>query len=325
MKLEIRILGDDAGQRADRYLRRYLADMSLARIQGLFRKKEIKIARKPISRNHLLRAGDILEIYGLPEGMVPSSSGDRQPEISPSRPEAKTGRLPFPILHEDGDLLVVNKPAGMAVHPGTGITPGHSLIELAQGYLGGPRDSLFQPALVHRLDRETSGVLMIAKTGGALRALTAALRGGEMHKAYLALLEGRPSRESGTLHDNLGRIDSRSGGAKAIVKDADGKEAITHYTVVEHHGPRTLVRAIIETGRMHQIRAQFANAGWPLAGDKRYGIPEKNKSARETLGLKRLFLHAERLTWKDGRHERVFSAPLPEDLQRALTLSRLEK
>lgn len=328
MKIETRIALDDAGQRADRYLRRYLAAMSLARIHSLFRKKEIKVNRKAIDRATLLAAGDVLEVYGLtPEQVaaiqplaqaISSGHGDEGLASSPRS-------APFPIVFEDQHLLVVDKPSGLAVHPGTGITPGRSLIELAQAYIGSRSESLFQPSLVHRLDRETSGLLLIAKSGGMLRGLTAALREGRLRKEYLALLEGAPEEDHGTLHHRLDRVDSAFGGAKSVVseeEEQEGKEAITHFSVLERLGPYTWVRAIIETGRMHQIRAQFSHAGWPLAGDRRYGSLEAVKGARETLGLRRLFLHAEKLTWQDGSSTRRFHAGLPDDLAAALGRAR---
>jgi 23S rRNA pseudouridine955/2504/2580 synthase len=317
MKVAVTVARDDASQRADRYLRRYLAKVTLTRIQSLFRRKEIKVNGKHVPGNHLLAEGDLLEVYGLTEEQVAGVEG-----IAAGPDESSSRWLPFPIIHEDEGILVVDKPSGMAVHPGTGITPGHSLIELAQAYLGPKGDSLFQPALVHRLDRETSGVLLIAKTGGMLRALTAALRAGEIRKEYCALLHGRPDPEKGTLQNTLDRIDSRSGGAKSIISDEEGKEAITHYEVVAILGSFTLVRAIIETGRMHQIRAQFSHAGWPVAGDRRYGGPDAARLVRNSLGLRHLFLHAERLTWRDGRNERVFVAPLPKDLTSVLNRCR---
>lgn len=333
MKVETVIDKNDAGQRADRYVRHYLASLSLARIHSLFRKKEIKVNRKAVDRAHMLAAGDKLEIYGLtpeqaasagqPAGGVESAFAETT-HANESASVSRANTPAFPILFEDDDLLVVNKPAGMAVHPGTGITPGRSLIELAQAYLG-RKSSLFQPALVHRLDKETSGVLLIAKTGGALREMTAALRQGDLHKEYAALLIGKPPKTKGTLHDTLERLDSRHGGAKTVVQEAsqaDGKEAITHYEIAESFGAYTLVRAIIETGRMHQIRAQFSHANCPLAGDRRYAPAEGNAAARETLGLRRLFLHAKSLAWNQGRQTRVFEAPLPKELQEVMNRLR---
>ncbi len=330
MKIETRIAPDDAGQRADRYLRRYLAAISLARIQSLFRKKEIKVNRKAIDRAAILAAGDVLEVYGLTSEQVAAIQplGQAKPSGERGPGQASAPRsAPFPIVFEDEHLLVVDKPSGLAVHPGTGITPGRSLIELAQAYIGARTESLFQPSLVHRLDRETSGLLLIAKSGGMLRGLTAALREGRLRKEYLALLEGEPESDEGTLHHRLDRVDSQFGGAKSVVaedEEQDGKDAVTHYRVLERLGPYTWVRAIIETGRMHQIRAQFSHAGWPLAGDRRYGSLEAVKSIRETLGLRRLFLHAENLTWQDGASTRRFHADLPADLAAALGRAQAE-
>jgi len=205
------------------------------------------------------------------------------------------------------------------------------LIELAHAYLAAhsppmsqsSQNEIFQPALVHRLDRETSGVLVIAKSGAALRSLTAALRAGQLHKAYLALIHGHPPEKSGTLRDSLARIDSRTGGAKAIVDEEEGRESISHYTVVETLGKFTLVRVIIETGRMHQIRAHFTHAGLPLAGDRRYGNPDSAKTMREQFGLKRIFLHAESLELTDlSGKGRKFKAPLPPALEAVLTQVR---
>jgi 23S rRNA pseudouridine955/2504/2580 synthase len=328
MKAEVRIDSNDAGQRADRYLRRYLASLSLARIQSLFRKKEIKVNRKAIARNHLLAAGDTLEIFGLTESQVAQagkplttwegSEGPSEDEMGLVLAPVSATQLPFAIVFEDDELLVVNKPAGMAVHPGTGITPGRSLIEWAQRYLGRNSDSLFQPSLVHRLDKETSGLLLIAKTGGTLRRLTGALRAGELRKEYLALLIGQPPTPQGTLRDTLERQDTRHGGAKSLVTEEEGQLAITHYETLGSHRGYTLVRAIIETGRMHQIRAQFSHAGCPLAGDRRYASAEGNEAARRELGLRRLFLHAEKLTWTGPTHSQTFLAPLPEPLQAVL-------
>jgi 23S rRNA pseudouridine955/2504/2580 synthase len=145
MKVAVTVARDDASQRADRYLRRYLAKVTLTRIQSLFRRKEIKVNGRHVPGNHLLAEGDLLEVYGLTEEQVAGVEG-----LPTGVAEAASRWLPFPIIHEDEGVLVVDKPSGMAVHPGTGITPGHSLIELAQAYLGPKSDSLFQPALVHR-------------------------------------------------------------------------------------------------------------------------------------------------------------------------------
>ncbi len=341
--VEFTVSRNDAGQRAERYLRRRLAALSLDRLHALFRRKEIKLARKPIKRNHLLSEGDLIQVYGLraedvaggdsadgqgdsPSGLRAGDAGDSGTaggvgSASGSGGAFKSRVLAIPILHEDKDLLVLDKPAGIAVHPGTGIVAGDSVIEKVRAYLAHERrwDELFQPSLVHRLDKDTSGVLVIAKSGESLRRLTEALRGGGFHKRYLALVEGVPKPASGEISGLLQRVDSRGGGAKAVVRQEDGKWSVTKYRTVKDYGSFSLLGVIIETGRMHQIRAHLASQGHPLVGDPRYGSFERNRAYRKTLGLKRTFLHAADLEIELERGRKLeFHAALPKDLALAL-------
>lgn len=332
MLAEFAIGRNDAGQRAERYLRRRFAGMGLDRLHSLFRRDEIKIARKPIPRSHLLKEGDVVQVFGLKaedlagvEGASVSGAGSQG--LAAKRPQAEAGtpapraRFALPILHEDADLLVLDKPAGKAVHPGTGVAPGESVIEEARAYLAGGWSAadLFQPSLVHRLDKDTSGVLVIAKTGESLRRLTASLREGGFVKRYLALVEGVPDPPQGEISGLLDRVDSRTGGAKAKVSQDEGKWAVTRYKTVKVLGKFSLLGVIIETGRMHQIRAHLAGLGHPLVGDPRYGSFERNRAYRKSLGLKRTFLHASDLEIDAGNGKTLsFHAPLPKDLSQAL-------
>ncbi|MBW8887785.1 MAG: RluA family pseudouridine synthase [Fibrobacteres bacterium] len=333
MLAEFQIGRDDAGQRAERYLRRRFASMGLDRLHSLFRRDEVKLARKPIPRSHLLQAGDVVQVYGLKAEEVESVSGAKisgagskelaRPAATVAAAAAPKRRFAIPILHEDADLLVLDKPAGKAVHPGTGVAPGESVIEEARAYLdsGWSSADLFQPSLVHRLDKDTSGVLVIAKTGECLRRLNAALRDGGFHKRYLALVEGVPDPPQGEISGLLNRVDSRSGGAKAKVSQDEGKWSVTRYRMVKDLGKFSLLGVIIETGRMHQIRAHLAELGHPLLGDHRYGSFERNRAYRKSLGLKRTFLHASDLEIDAGDGKRLsFHAPLPRDLTQALEL-----
>ena len=320
MLVEVSININDAGQRAERYLRKYFVHMSLDRLQSLFRRKEIKIGRKPIPRNQVLHAGDFVQVYGIrPEDLEPVEGAAEKP----AQPQAEKipAWLPqpfsIPILHEDKEILVLDKPGGMAVHPGTGIDPGHSLIEKVWEYLAPERSvgEIFQPSLVHRLDKDTSGVIMVAKTGGSLRRLNSAMRDGSFYKRYLALVEGVLDPPNGEISGLLQRVDSRTGGAKAEVSEADGKWSITRYKTVKEFGNFSLLGVIIETGRMHQIRAHLAHAGHPLAGDPRYGDFEKNRSYKKKYGLRRTFLHAADLVIDLGTSgKKSFHSPLPKDL-----------
>jgi len=355
--IEFTVSRNDAGQRAERYLRKRLAAMSLDRLHALFRRKEIKVARKPIKRNHPLLENDLIQVYGLRpediEGGAPAGTGaigsaaegkggaeetgsyDAEDEggrrdFAAARVGAGLGPEPhrhdrpylgIPILHEDADLLVVDKPANLAVHPGTGIITGDTVIEKVRAYLAAERDpdELFQPSLVHRLDKDTSGVLLIAKSGESLRRLTESLRQGGFVKRYLALVEGVPNPRDGEISGLLNRVDNRSAGPKAEVSQEDGKWSVTRYRTVKDFGNFSLLGVIIETGRMHQIRAHLASQGHPLVGDPRYGSFERNRAYRKTLGLKRTFLHAADLEIDLGDGRKLeFHAPLPRDLTTAI-------
>jgi 23S rRNA pseudouridine955/2504/2580 synthase len=323
MLLEFTVSRNDGGQRAERYLRKRLAVMSLDRLHSLFRRKEIKISRKPIKRNHILVEGDLIQVYGLrpedtvegPAGTAPEGAVAEDP-VSDARPY-----LGLPILHEDDDILVIDKPANLAVHPGTGIVTGDTVIEKVRAYLAADRvrDEVFQPSLVHRLDKDTSGVLVIAKSGESLRKLTEALREGGFTKRYLALVEGTPNPRDGEISGLIQRVDNRSAGPKAEVSQEDGKWSVTRYRTVKDYGNYSLLGVIIETGRMHQIRAHLASQGHPLVGDPRYGSFDRNRAYRKTLGLKRTFLHAADLEIDMGHGRKLeFHAPLPRDLNTAL-------
>jgi 23S rRNA pseudouridine955/2504/2580 synthase len=219
------------------------------------------------------------------------------------------------ILFEDARLLVVDKPSGVASHGGSGISFG--AIETLRALR--PNQSL---ELVHRLDRDTSGVLVVAKKRAALSELQALMRedsgpgrGGGLRKRYLALLTGR-------MPDGVMSVDAplhvglRQGGERHVQVDAAGKPSLSHFRMLERRGGQSYCEVRIETGRTHQIRAHARHIGHPVAGDDKYGDPEVNKRLRDQAGLKRLFLHAASLEFAldDGKTPYVLSAPLPPDL-----------
>jgi RluA family pseudouridine synthase len=265
----------------------------------------------------------MLQVYGLrPEEMETAEKNANR-----ERPAAEYP--PLPVLFEDDEMIVVDKPAGVAAHPGTGIAEGASLIERVHAMLGtdsGWGGEVFSPALVHRLDKETSGVLLVAKTGPALRALTEALRSGRMRKKYLALVSGHPRPASGVIDAALARTDSAAGAKSRVAEVPDeGKHSVTRYktmkTIGDSDGGFALLEVVIETGRMHQIRAHLAHIGHPIVGDTRYAENERPAEARakmKTLGLKRMFLHAQELSWESPSGRRTFRAPLPEELGKAV-------
>ena len=313
MLLEIPISPNDAGQRAERFLRRYLPHVGMSRLQSLFRRKEIKIAKKPIERGYMLQPGETLQVYGI------------KPEESerPVEKQAWPAGDPIPAVFEDDELMVVNKPAGVASHPGTGIAPGASLIERVHAQLGETEEwsgELFSPSLVHRLDKETSGLLLVAKTGQRLRSLVADLREGKIRKRYLALVVGHPNPPAATIDAPLARDDNPSGAKSRVADEEEGSAALTRYKTVRKVGDYALLQVIIETGRMHQIRAHLAHIGHPIVGDTRYDKPGAARQHLKDLGLKRLFLHAEELSWEENGKTRSFQAALPDDLRAALNM-----
>jgi 23S rRNA pseudouridine1911/1915/1917 synthase len=223
------------------------------------------------------------------------------------RPEAE--RL---IVHLDDDLAVVEKPAGLVVHSAPS-HKGETLVELLEGMLGGGEAA--RPGIVHRLDKDTSGLMVVARNERAHKELARAVKAREVEREYTALVEGHLDSRSGTIDAPLGR--HRRQRTKRAGKGAGSREARTHFEVIEVLTADTLLYARLETGRTHQIRVHFASIGHPVAGDPEYGT-------RGRLGLERQFLHASRLTFKHpGTEQRLtFTSELPADLRVALETAR---
>ena len=215
----------------------------------------------------------------------------------------------IPIVYEDDDLMVVDKPAGLVVHP----APGHrgtTLVEMVSGVSGGER---FRPGVVHRLDRDTSGLLILAKTAAAHAALERMIRDREVRREYLALVAGHPDARSGTVDAPIGR-DRRNRTIHSTRTDSP-REARTHFSVVRVYARTTLVRATLETGRTHQIRVHMAAIGHPVCGDRAYG----GRDCGDRLGLTRQFLHAVHLSFAHpfGGASVCCESNLPVDLRHA--------
>jgi 23S rRNA pseudouridine955/2504/2580 synthase len=212
------------------------------------------------------------------------------------------------IIHEDAQLLVIDKPAGLAVHGGSGVSFG--VIEALR--TARPNETL---ELVHRLDRDTSGLLLISRKPAALRTLHALMREGQVEKKYLALLKGKWELGAKRIDVPL-RTDIRVSGERTVKAHASGKEAVSHFKPVQFFGKKaSLVEVALETGRTHQIRVHAAYAGCPLAGDEKYGDAEFNEKMK-AVGLTRMFLHAHHVSfvWPESGVEFSVSAPLPADL-----------
>jgi 23S rRNA pseudouridine1911/1915/1917 synthase len=216
------------------------------------------------------------------------------------------------IVYLDDDLAVIEKPAGLVVH-GAPSVKGETLVDLLGEVLGGGEAE--RPGIVHRLDKDTSGLMIVARTEEAHRALARMVKAREAEREYTALVEGRLGSRRGTIDAPLGRDRRRR--TKRAVKGAGSREARTHFEVIEALPSDTLVHARLETGRTHQIRVHFAAIGHPVAGDPEYG-------SRGRLGLERQFLHASRLEFTHPRTEErlAFTSELPEDLCEALARAR---
>lgn len=293
---------EDAGQRIDNFLLRHLKGAPRSLIYRILRRGEVRVNKGRIKPEYRVRTGDQVRVPPVRLG---------EPAPGPDGRSA-ADRLEGRILYEDDRLLVVDKPSGMAVHGGSGLSYG-----VIEALRAARPDAKFLE-LVHRLDRETSGCLLIAKRRSELRMLHELLRNGGVDKRYLALVRGRWALGDKRIEAPLLKNQLR-GGERIVTVDAEGKAADSRFRPVEIHAEASLMEVELGTGRTHQIRVHGAHVGHPLAGDERYGDPEFNRCMRE-LGLRRLFLHAHSIGFADpdtGREVHV-SAPLPDDLRAVL-------
>lgn len=297
-----------AGQRIDNFLLGRLKGVPRSLVYRLLRRGEVRVNKGRVRPTQRLAEGDLIR---LPPLRRPALDGP----VSPSAQLRE--RLDAALLYEDERVLVLNKPAGLAVHGGSGISQG--VIETLRAMRPG-----VDLELVHRLDRDTSGCLLVSKRRSALRQLHAQLRDGSVDKRYLALLCGRLPEPEVELSMAL-RTDRVRGGERVVrIDPSAGKPSRTWFRTRQTFGALTLVEAELDTGRTHQIRVHAAHLGAAVAGDSKYGDPVDNERLRR-LGLKRLFLHAARLRFRareDGPMVEV-SAPLPAALQ--AVLKRLEE
>lgn len=296
------------GQRVDNFLLKHLKGAPRTLIYRLLRKGEVRVNKGRVKPTYKLRLGDVVRI-------PPVRLGDAQDKPSPSDKQQQD--ILKTVIYEDDLILIVNKPSGWAVHGGSGVSLG--VIEA----LRAARPELRQLELAHRLDRDTSGCLMLAKKRSALKMLQDLQRHGRIEKRYLALLAGRWRKGKATVDAPL-RKNTLSGGERVVRVDAEGKASRTFFEVLGRYTDATLVEATLDTGRTHQIRVHAAHLGTPILGDPKYGDDAANRRLRE-LGLRRLFLHAHRLdfTWPDTGKRFSVQAELPDALQ--AVLNRLEK
>ena len=276
---------EDAGRRLDLYLASRLPELSRTRIQELIDEGRVRVGERLPRRAQRVATGDVIDVEVL-----------QRPTL-----EAEPEEIPLELLREDPDFVVVNKPAGMVVHAGAGVARG-TLVNALLYLLGvlSPAGGAVRPGIVHRLDRGTSGALVVARNDFAHRALAEQFRDRTVHKTYVALLHGRLARDSGTIAFPVGRDPGHR--TRMTAKLKTGRDARTDWRVLLRLGSFTIVAAEPRTGRTHQIRAHFAATGHPLVGDTLYGAPERVRATRVLLPeLGRVFLHAARLQFAHPR------------------------
>ena len=291
----LRVPDAAAGTRLDRFLADAVG--SRARAQSLIDAGRVRVDGARVLKRHLVRAGEAISI---------------DDEADAGSPVVAPVQADFGIAYEDEYLLVVDKPAGVVVHPARGHWVG-TLAQALEGRAAGGEEPS-RAGIVHRLDRDTSGLLVVAKDDSVHRALKALLAGRRLRREYLALVDGHPSARTGTIDAPIGR-HRRDRKLMSIDSD-EGRDARTHFEIERVLPTSALLRVTLETGRTHQIRVHLAAIGHPVAGDPQYGV-------RGRFGLERQFLHAARLAFLHpvtGEPVNVVS-PLPEDLVAALAVA----
>lgn len=299
------VADDRAGQRLDNFLTGCLKGVPRTLIYRICRTGEVRVNGGRAKPDRRLAAGDKVRI-------PPLRLAERDAPATP--PAAQLSRIESAIIHEDREFLVIDKPSGIASHGGSGVSFG--AIELLRA--ARPRDNL---ELAHRLDRDTSGVLVLTRKRSALIALQAEIREGRVNKSYLALVEGSLPQSRMTIDAPLRKFVLQ-GGERMVRVDPQGKPSRSRFRELERYTEASLVEVALDTGRTHQIRVHAQHIGHPLAGDEKYGARDFNRSMRDK-GLKRLFLHAERLEFDLGQRSHAFSAPLAVELVTALNALRV--
>jgi 23S rRNA pseudouridine1911/1915/1917 synthase len=302
------VAADEAGQRLDAWLARRLPALSRSRLQALIASGHVSLDAAPARPATRVRAGQSARVS--------------LPAAEPAEPLPE--HIPLRVVHEDAALLVVDKPAGLVVHPGSGAASG----TLVNALLARLHDlsgigGVLRPGIVHRLDRGTSGLLVVAKDDATHRALMRQFAGRTVDKEYLALVHGVPSRASGEITAAIGRDPANR--KRMSTRARRGRDARSSFVVAERFDGAALLRVRIHTGRTHQIRVHLASIGHPVAGDSTYGgtrTPSSRRAAaREALAsLERPALHAARLAFEHPASGKrcAFEAPLPADLERVL-------
>jgi 23S rRNA pseudouridine1911/1915/1917 synthase len=307
--LSISATAQDAGKRLDQFLVAHLPETSRARVQQLIAQQMVLVDDSTAKASLRLRGGERIAVIG---------------STSPPPLRAMAENIPLDIVFEDDDLAVVNKPAGMTVHAGAGATEEErnrgTLVNALLHHFGqlSAVGGELRPGIVHRLDKATSGLLVVAKSDEAHRRLASQFVRRQVKKKYLALVHGWVKQDRGTISTSISRDRVRR--TRMTTLRSGGREAITHYTVDRRldspYGKFTLLEVQIDTGRTHQIRVHLASLRLPIVGDTLYGAPREIRSKAGGLALPRNFLHAAALQFQHPRtgEHLSFAAPLPTEL-----------
>lgn len=305
MNNRYQVAKEDAGMRVDAWLRNRLPEVSRSRWKALLKSGDVRVDGADCKPSQTLRGGERIAIDIPP------------PEAS----ELIAEDIPLDIIYEDADLIVVDKPAGLVVHPAAGHRSGTLVNALLHhcGDLKGIGGEL-RPGIVHRLDKDTSGALVAAKTEQAMTGLSEQFKMRRTEKEYAAIVWGVPDPGRGTIETEIGR--SRHDRKRMSVATARGRRAVTHYEVIESFGSAALLRIGIETGRTHQIRVHMAHIRHPVVGDRNYGGKLDRQSG---LPVARQMLHARRLAFTHpiGGQPIEAVAPLPDDMEALISLLRV--
>lgn len=294
----------DAGKRLDSFLRERLPEFSRSRLQSWIKERQVEVDGQPARASYLLRGVENVSV-------TPS-------RLAPLKAEPED--LPVKVLYEDADIIVIDKPAGMVVHAGAGHGRGTLVNALLHhfGKLSSVNGDL-RPGIVHRLDRDTSGVMVVARTDGAHQALAAQFHDRVVEKTYLALVHGHMKQPQGRIVSPISRDPVRR--TRMTAKLGSGRAALTEYRLIEAFAKLDFLEMRIGTGRTHQIRVHLSSIGHPIVGDRLYGAPA---AIGGLPALDRFFLHAYRLRFKSPSTGEwmSFESPLPADLSGFLEASR---
>jgi 23S rRNA pseudouridine1911/1915/1917 synthase len=297
-KMEFKVEEEDAGTRIDKYISNLVEGKSRSFIQGMIEKGAVLVNGNIKKSNYTVRTGDVI-LVTVPE---------------PVEMSIKAEKIPLEILYEDADLVVVNKKQGMVVHPASGVYSGtlvNALLDHCTDLSG--INGVLRPGIVHRIDKDTSGILVVAKNDNAHNILAHQLKEHSMTRVYYALVEGIVKQDEGVVDAPLGRHPVEKI-KMAVVRD--GRSAVTRYRVIKRYKAQTLVECMLETGRTHQIRVHMAHIGHPVVGDPVYG------HKKQRFKLEGQLLHAKKLGFihpSTGEYVE-FESPLPDYFVKVLTV-----